>query len=103
MGDIHPGGKIDLTLDASGYQRVASLTDRIMEALKNNGGRLALDDDSPPEVIRTQFDSSKKAFKQALGALYRQRRIEFTHPGVAAVDVSAPKAGDWQPSASAKK
>ncbi len=103
VGDIHPGGKIDLTLDASGYQRVASLTDRIMEALKNNGGRLALDDDSPPEVIRTQFDSSKKAFKQALGALYRQRRIEFTHPGVAAVDVSAPKAGDWQPSASAKK
>ncbi|HEY1049969.1 MAG TPA: S1-like domain-containing RNA-binding protein [Prosthecobacter sp.] len=100
---IHPGGKIDLSLDASGYQRVASLTDRILEALKNNGGKLALDDDSPPEVIRTHFDSSKKAFKQALGALYRQRRIEFTHPGVAIVDVSAPKAGDWQPSGGGKK
>lgn len=98
IGDIHPGGKIDLALDASGYQRVASLTDRILQALKDNGGRLPFDDDAPPEDIRSQFDSSKKAFKQALGALYRQRRIEFTHPGIALVDVAAPRQGDWQPS-----
>jgi predicted RNA-binding protein (virulence factor B family) len=37
---VYPSGKIDLSLDASGYQRVASLTDRILEALKNNGGKL---------------------------------------------------------------
>lgn len=98
IGDIHPGGKIDLSLDASGYQRVASLTDRILEALKANGGQLSVDDDTPPERIRSQFDSSKKAFKQALGALYRQRRIEFTHPGIALVDITTPKAGDWRPS-----
>lgn len=95
---IHPGGKIDLSLDASGYQRVASLTDRILEALKNNGGRLAFDDDSPPEKIRSTFDASKKAFKQALGALYKQRRIEFTRPGIAALDIREAKTGDWKPS-----
>lgn len=95
---IHPGGKIDLSLDASGYQRVASLTDRILEALKTGGGRLPYDDDSPPETIRSQFDTSKKAFKQALGSLYRQRRIEFTRPGIALVDMTAAKEGDWQPS-----
>jgi len=81
----------------SGYQRVASLTDRIVEALKNNGGRLDFDDDSPPEALRRTFDASKKAFKQALGALYRQRRIEFTRPGIMLLDLSATKPGDWQP------
>jgi predicted RNA-binding protein (virulence factor B family) len=96
---IHPGGKIDLSLDASGYQRVASLTDRILEMLKANGGRLDFDDDSPPEVIRQNFEVSKKAFKQALGALYRQRRIEFTRPGIRWLDIREPTGREWQPSA----
>ncbi|WP_395753496.1 S1 RNA-binding domain-containing protein [Prosthecobacter sp.] len=96
---VHPSGKIDLSLDASGYQRVASLTDRILEALKNSGGKLPFDDDSPPEAIRTHFEASKKAFKQALGSLYKQRRIEFTRPGIAILDVRDAKEGDWKPSA----
>lgn len=95
---VYPSGKIDLSLDASGYQRVASLTDRILEALKNNGGKLDFDDDSPPEVIRNHFEASKKAFKQALGSLYKQRRIEFTRPGIALLDIRETKPGDWKPS-----
>ena len=95
---VHPSGKIDLSLDASGYQRVASLTDRILEALKNSSGKLPFDDDSPPEIIRNTFEASKKAFKQALGALYRQRRIEFTRPGIALLDIREAKDGDWKPS-----
>ena len=95
----HPGGKIDLSLDASGYQRVASLTDKILDALKQNGGRLPFDDDSPPEKIREAFDASKKAFKQAVGALYRQRRLQFTHPGIMLVNPGETKAGDWKPGA----
>jgi hypothetical protein len=99
---VYPSGKIDLSLDASGYQRVASLTDRILEALKNNGGRLEFDDDSPPEAIRKHFEASKKAFKQALGSLYKQRRIEFTRPGIVALDIREAKEGDWQPSLQAR-
>ena len=94
---IHPGGKIDLSLDDSGYQRVASLKDKILDALQQNGGRLPHDDDSPPEKIRTTFDASKKAFKQALGALYRQRRIQFTHPGIMLLNPADTQAGDWKP------
>ena len=94
---VHPGGKIDLSLDASGYQRVAPLTDRIIEAMKASGGRLEFDDDSSPEAIRRHFEASKKAFKQALGALYRQRRIRFTNPGIEVIDPREPQTGDWQP------
>ena len=78
---VRPGGKIDLSLDASGYKRVASLTDQIVEKLKKNGGQLEFDDDSSPDAIRATFKVSKKAFKQALGALYKARRIEFLKPG----------------------
>jgi len=51
-------------------------------ALKMSGGRLAFDDDSSPVVIRQNFSVSKKAFKQALGKLYKTRRISFTKPGI---------------------
>ena len=83
---LRPGGKLDLSLDASGYQRVAPLKDQIIQALERNGGRLAFDDDSPPEAIREAFGSSKKAFKQALGALYKSRRIQFSRPGIQLLD-----------------
>ncbi len=94
---VHPGGKIDLSLDAAGYQRVAPLTDRILESLKRHGGRLEFDDDSSPETIRKHFEASKKAFKQALGSLYRQRRIRFTNPGIEAIDPRQSQTGDWTP------
>lgn len=89
---VRPGGKLDLSLDAAGYQRVAALTDLILAALEAQGGRLALDDDSPPVLIRQSFSVSKKAFKQALGKLYKQRRIRFLHPGIEWLPPS-----DWLP------
>jgi len=85
---VRPKGKIDLSLDASGYQRVASLTDQIVQALERNGGRLDFDDDSSPEAIRQEFGVSKKAFKQALGKLYKLRRIRFRTPGIELLDTS---------------
>ncbi|MDB6018783.1 MAG: GntR family transcriptional regulator [Pedosphaera sp.] len=83
---IRSGGKIDLALDAAGYTRVAPLTDQIVQALERNGGRLAFDDASSPEAIREAFGTSKKAFKQALGALYKARRIRFENPGIQLLD-----------------
>ena len=79
---VRPDGKIDLGLDQTGYRRVAPLAERIIEALAANGGRLPYDDASSPEEIRAAFDVSKKAFKQAIGALYRERRIEMAGHGI---------------------
>jgi hypothetical protein len=90
--NIRPNGQIDLSLDAAGYKRVAPLTDQILKALEANGGQLAFDDDSSPEAIRQKFSVSKKAFKQALGKLYKARRIRFQNPGIQLLDNSA-----WSP------
>ena len=94
---MRPGGKIDLSLDASGYQRVAPLTDQILAKLKAAGGTLPFDDESSPDAIREAFGVSKKAFKQATGALFRKRQIEFIRPGIRQLNVADPKPGDWQP------
>ncbi len=83
---LRPDGKIDLTLDQAGYRRVAPLALRITKALHRGGGRLGLDDGSSPEAIHQAFGVSKKAFKQALGTLYKARRIRFSKPGIELLD-----------------
>lgn len=40
-------------------------------------GNLDLDSNSSPEEIKKVFDMSKKAFKRALGTLYKERKIDF--------------------------
>ena len=77
---VRPDGKLDLALDRTGFARIAPLTEQILEALRAAGGSLPYDDDSSPEAIRAAFGVSKKAFKQALGALYRKRLVRI-EPG----------------------
>jgi uncharacterized protein len=89
---LRPDGKIDLCLEPAGYRRVAPLALKIVQALERHGGRLGLDDDSEPEAIRRAFSCSKKAFKQAVGTLYKARRIRFSRPGIELLDNSA-----WSP------
>jgi predicted RNA-binding protein (virulence factor B family) len=83
---LRPDGKIDLVLQQPGYRRVAPLALRIVQSLERNEGRLGVDDDSSPEAIRQAFGASKKAFKQALGTLYKARRIRFSKPGIELLD-----------------
>jgi uncharacterized protein len=92
---LRPDGKIDLVLNQPGYRRVAPLALRIVQALQDNGGRLEVDDDTAPEAIRQAFGASKKAFKQALGTLYKSRRIRFCKPGIELLDNTT-----WSPGAS---
>lgn len=73
---IRPDGKFDLALGKAGYRRIGEITERILTALEAApGGLLPYGDQSIPEEIRDAFGVSKKAFKQAIGALYRERRI----------------------------
>lgn len=79
---VRPDGKIDLGLDPVGYRRIGPLTEQIIENLQAHGGHLAYHDKSPPEEIRAAFGASKKAFKQAIGVLYRDHRILIEPDGI---------------------
>lgn len=80
---IRPDKKIDLILHQPGYGKVEELTDKILAALTaQHDGYLALSDKSPPEQIYAAFGVSKKAFKQAIGALFKQKLIELDKSGI---------------------
>ena len=72
---VRDDGKIDLTLSDSTGKRVISLSDRILEAIKANGGELHICDSSSPDEIRDAFSCSKKDFKKAVGHLYKDGKI----------------------------
>lgn len=88
---VREDGKIDLSLDPMGYQRVRPLAQQILAILESGGGYSPYDDSSSPEEIRDVFQISKKAFKQALGALFRERLIRFENPGIRLNPPNSPK------------
>ncbi len=79
---VKSGGKIDVALDRAGYGRVKPLSEQILQALADAGGMLPYHDRSSSDEIREAFGVSKKAFKQAVGALFRQRKIELGMTGI---------------------
>jgi len=70
--------KIDLSLQKNQNQQTREeLTDRILAFLESNGGSSTLTDYSPPDAIYKQYGVSKGNYKNALGKLYKQRRISL--------------------------
>jgi predicted RNA-binding protein (virulence factor B family) len=83
---ILPGNKIDVAAGKPGYTRVEDESDKIIRLLKENNGYLPYHDKSSPEEIYSFFAMSKKTFKMASGALYKQRRIDLTQSGIKLVE-----------------
>ena len=80
---IRDDGKVDLALTQPGFSidKIDSVASAILSALQKHGGFLPLTDKSPPEDIYAAFEVSKKVFKQAMGRLYKQRRIALESTG----------------------
>ncbi|GAB3580466.1 CvfB family protein [Hymenobacter daeguensis] len=73
LKQIRPDGKLDVRLHKEGYGEVESATDTLLNALRAApGGRLPLGDKSLAEDVYRRVGMSKKVFKKALGALFRQ-------------------------------
>lgn len=79
---IRPDKKIDLVLQAPGYAKVEPGAQKIMEVLAANNGFLPLNDASDPDDIRSVLHMSKKTFKKAVGALYKEKRIAIETEGI---------------------
>jgi predicted RNA-binding protein (virulence factor B family) len=80
---VRPDHKLDLILSQEKYgQKVDSTSEKILAVLKKHEGYVALTDKSPPEMIYDTFAVSKKVFKQAIGGLYKQRKILIEDKGI---------------------
>jgi predicted RNA-binding protein (virulence factor B family) len=77
-----PDGKIDLMLEKPGYKKVDDISTRILDRLKEHNGFIALGDKSPAEDIYNMFGVSKKAYKMAVGGLYKARLITIESDGI---------------------
>ena len=78
---IRPDGRIDLSMREPGRTRDDD-AGAILAALEHADGFLPLHDRSPPGRIRDELNMSKKAFKRALGGLYRRRLITIEPDGI---------------------
>lgn len=85
---VRADDKIDLSLSKPGFDRgkINEVGERILNELQLSGGFLPVTDKSPPPEIYATFGVSKKVFKQALGALYKQRRVSLDASGVTLIE-----------------
>ena len=75
--NIREDGKIDVSLRPQGFRNViGSDVEKVLAKLKNSReGFILITDKSSPDSIRFHMKMSKKAFKKAVGNLYKQKLI----------------------------
>ncbi|UMB61010.1 DNA-binding protein [Lutibacter sp. A80] len=80
---IRDDGKLDVSLQAVGFKHTIVKNEiTILNALRQNDGFLPLHDKSDPKEIKYQLGMSKKAFKSAIGGLFRQKLIVLSDEGI---------------------
>ncbi len=79
---IRPDGKIDVSIQKLGFEKVEPSAQIILDELKASRGFLRLNDNSHPEDIKTVLKMSKKTFKKAIGTLYKEKKIEIKEDGI---------------------
>lgn len=68
-------GKLTLTFREKSYKQMNLDAEMLLDIIKDEGGVLNLGDKSTPEEILDATGLSKKAFKKALGSLYKQKLV----------------------------
>ena len=79
---VREDGKIDLTLQKDGLQKVGDFAEILLQYIKDNGGHTSLNDKSNAEDIYETFGVSKKTFKKAVGDLYKKRLVILVEGGI---------------------
>ena len=74
--------KVDLTLHRPGYAKVDDSAQKLLNYLNEHNGFMPFTDKSPADGIQSIFNMSKKTFKKALGALYKEKIIILNDDGV---------------------
>ena len=77
---IRDDNKIDLRLKKGGVESIAGDAQRVLKYLEDHEGVSLVTDNADPDKIRETYGLSKKAFKKALGTLYKKRLVVL-NPG----------------------
>lgn len=72
---VREDGKIDLVLQKGGFEKIDDFSEVLLQYIKDEGGRIVLNDKSPAEEIYEAFGVSKKTFKKSVGDLYKRHLI----------------------------
>ena len=81
--EIREDNKIDISLSPVGYANYNDVNaNTILDKLHQNDGFIGINDKSSPHEIYDEFGISKKAFKKAVGALYKNRDISIEAKGI---------------------
>ena len=79
---VRQDGKIDIALQQTGRQQTLDFAEVLLRYLYENEGYCNLGDKSPAELIYDRFQVSKKAYKKAIGDLYKRRLITISDDGI---------------------
>ena len=79
---VRQDGKIDITLQPTGRQHTLDFAEVLLRYLYENNGHCDLGDKSDATLIYDRFKVSKKAYKKAVGDLYRRRLITISEDGI---------------------
>lgn len=83
---VREDGKLDISLQKAGYERVDEISQKLLEVLNSKGGFIPVTDKTDADKIYALFKISKKTFKKAIGALYKQKMIVIEEGGIKLVD-----------------
>ena len=72
---VREDGKLDLSPRELSYIQMESDTVKILQAIENHDGFLALNDKSSPIEIQSRLNMSKAAFKRAVGKLLKENKV----------------------------
>ena len=79
---IREDQKIDLSLTPAGVEAIDTNRQVVLDKLQEHDGYIALHDKSDPDDIVGTFNMSKKAFKKAIGGLYKDKVITIEEEGI---------------------
>lgn len=83
---VKEDGKLDLSVREKAYLQMDADALLIMEAIEKRGGALPFNDKVSPEIIKSEFNLSKNAFKRAVGRLLKEGRIEIKENSIIKVN-----------------
>lgn len=75
-------GRLSVAQRPTGAKGSFDAQTMILELLKKKGGVLDLNDKSSPDKIREVLSMSKKSFKEAIGRLYKMKKILIEDTGI---------------------